>query len=231
MDASVIPDGGALDAGFADANVSDAGIDAGGADAGSDAGLVDAGPIDGGWDGGIACSNIPDASVFPTFDRTCRTDSDCTIGMHLINCCGAQVALGLASSQAAAFAGAEAICDPMYGGCGCFSGNVTADDGEMAPGGSGASAILVHCNAGKCETSVRPSTTCDTAECTPTQVCVQECSGVRLPPDAGPLPSVCVDVPPACATSSDCSCFGTTDPCPTGSCQSVTHGAPLCLCE
>jgi hypothetical protein len=44
------------------------------------------------------------------------------------------------------------------------------------------------------------------------------------------LPAFCVDVPSACAASSDCSCFGATDPCPTGQCVSVDHGAPLCIC-
>jgi hypothetical protein len=57
-------------------------------------------------------------------------------------------------------------------------------------------------------------------------VCVTDCSGA----DAGPPSSHCVDVPPACAISNDCACYGVTEPCPTGMCVSVQYGAPVCMC-
>ena len=223
-------DGGPDDAGFSDAGLIDGGSDAGLVDAGLvDAGLTDAGLTDAGPDAGIACGS-GSASAFPTFDRACNSDSDCTFGMHETDCCGSMTALGIATSAVALFGTDEALCEAMYPGCGCASDSVETDTGASVPPGDGPSAVVVHCTSNICTTSVRPSVSCDQATCTATQVCVQECSGVMLP-DAGPLPSVCVDVPGACAASTSCSCYGPTDPCPNGSCWNVVNGTPTCLCE
>ena len=225
-------DGGSPDAGWSDAGGSDAGLldggesDAGAPDAGSPA---DAGPADAGADV-VACAP-GSAHTFPSFNRACSSVGDCTIGLHQTDCCGSMTAMGIAASAAAVFATDEASCEAMYPACDCASNLLTTDDGAMVPAGDGAGAVIVQCTGGLCSTSVRPSVTCDQSTCTPTQVCVRECSGVAPPPDAGPLPSVCVDVPAACATSTSCSCFGGTDPCPTGACHDVRNGAPTCLCE
>jgi hypothetical protein len=176
-------------------------------------------------DSGIVCSGH-DAASFPTFDRHCTHDTDCTIAQHQTDCCGSIQALGIATTETARFADDEAICEGQYPACGCASGTLQTDDGAMAPRGSGVAAVVVRCVTGTCTTSVRPSMPCGAATCSPTQACVMECSGV----DAGPLPSHCVDVPPACAISSDCACFGLNDPCPTGMCVGVSHGAPVCMC-
>ena len=182
-----------------------------------------------GGDAGVVCSGH-DASAFPTFARGCTVDGDCAIGAHQTDCCGTISAMGIAGSERARFAAAESQCESQYPACGCASGTVRTDDGSTPPPGSGANAVVVHCAAGQCTTSARTSTSCGTATCTPTQVCVMECSGIPRPDGGTPLPSHCVEVPAACAGRTDCACFGTTNPCPTGTCQSVQNGQPLCLC-
>lgn len=169
-----------------------------------------------------------DATSFPAFDRACASDGDCTIVGHQLDCCGTLDAMGIAASEAAHFGSAESACRAMYPACGCDSGTVRTDDGSMPPPGSGTSAVVVHCVSSVCTTSARAETPCGASTCTPYQVCVMECSGIPRP-DAGPLPSHCVDVPAACTGRSDCACFG-TNPCPTGSCEGVQNGVPLRLC-
>ncbi len=198
------------------------------ADAGTDAGSSDGGTPQS-TDAGVDCRG-GSVSSFPAFDRTCVSDDDCTIALHETNCCGSLDVMGIAAAAAAVFAADEALCESMFPGCGCASGAVTTDDGASAPEGSAASAVVVHCVAGACTTSVRPKTSCGGTTCDPTEVCVQECSGIPVS-DGGTLPSSCVSVPSGCAGSSDCSCFGSVDPCPTGSCMGVQNGAPFCLCE
>lgn len=178
-------------------------------------------------DAGVVCSGH-DATSFPSFDRACTLDSDCIVAAHLADCCGTLDALGIARSEATRFAAAEAQCESQYPACGCDSGTVRTDDGSSPPPGTGTSAVVVDCIAGTCTSRARASTPCDGAVCAPTQVCVMECSGVPL--DGGTLPSRCVDVAPGCESTSDCSCFGSTDPCPTGTCVTVDHGAPVCMC-
>ncbi len=200
--------------------------DADAVDAAIDADLPDAPGLDSG-DTTVSCSGH-DAMSFPAFDRACVSDSDCEIAAHQTDCCGTLDAMGIAASESARFAAAEALCESQYPACGCDSGTVNTDDGTMPPPGSGTSAVVVRCLTGVCTTSARASMACGATTCTPTQVCVMECSGVPVP-DGGVLASHCVDVPPACADTTDCACFG-ANPCPTGSCVSVDHGAPVCLC-
>lgn len=180
-----------------------------------------------GDDAGVVCTGH-DATSFPSFDRVCAVDSDCAIGAHQTDCCGTIDAMGIAGSESARFDAAERQCELQYPACGCDSGTVNTDDGSSPPPGTGTSGVVVDCVAGTCTTSARPSSPCGATTCAPTQVCVMECSGIPL--DGGTLPSHCVDVPAGCASSTDCACFGTANPCPTGSCVSVDHGAPVCLC-
>src|SRR4029079_4071961 len=67
----------------------------------------------------IQCNANP--QVFPTFDKSCTTLAECIPKLHIVDCCGTRLAIGLNASQNAAFNQAEAICDAMYsagGGCG-----------------------------------------------------------------------------------------------------------------
>jgi hypothetical protein len=90
--------------------------------------------------------------TFPTFSKTCAAAGDCAIGLHQINCCGTLTAIGLAASQQAAFAAAEATCEGQYPGCGCAGQATTAEDGKTADLGN--SQIQVACTAGACSTYI-----------------------------------------------------------------------------
>ena len=83
---------------------------------------------------------------FPTFDRSCHTDTDCFVAMHQTDCCGSIVAMGLSASQRVAFEAAETLCDRMYPSCACDPRPPFADDGRSGS----AATIAVRCDAGVC---------------------------------------------------------------------------------
>lgn len=76
---------------------------------------------------GVVCGG--DMPVFPEFERTCVEDSDCTLVLHQVDCCGSMVAWGLANDAAKSFAEAEAICQAMFPMCDCAPMPTIADDG------------------------------------------------------------------------------------------------------
>ncbi len=85
--------------------------------------------------------------VFPEFDKTCGSESDCAVVVHTTDCCGNTVAWGLALTEVAAFEAAEAICDSQYPQCDCPSGPTVAEDGNPAINPED---ILVACQMGSC---------------------------------------------------------------------------------
>lgn len=88
---------------------------------------------------------------FPSFSRACAVSDDCFVGLHTINCCGTQRALGLAKFEQTAFETAETVCDAMYPPCGCAQGPTMTDTGESSLGET----ISVDCRAGECTTFIR----------------------------------------------------------------------------
>jgi len=89
--------------------------------------------------------------VFPSFDKTCAVTSDCLVALHMISCCGSQVAIGIRSSEQARFEDAEARCDAQYPGCGCAQGPTQAEDGKSTFNNE---QIVVNCDMGQCMTAV-----------------------------------------------------------------------------
>ena len=94
----------------------------------------------------ISCSGVRPVS-FPTFARNCAAASDCVVVNHQTDCCGNSRAMGIRASERAAFDAAEAICRPMYPGCGCPASAPVTDDGATSPFGA---MIAVSCSAGVC---------------------------------------------------------------------------------
>jgi len=90
--------------------------------------------------------------TFPTFDRSCGTDADCTFGIHQTDCCGNTVAIGMSIGQELRFDGAETACRSMYPACGCPAGPTRTEDGGTA---WDPDAIVALCSAGSCATSLR----------------------------------------------------------------------------
>ena len=99
----------------------------------------------------VMCSGA--APSFPTFDKTCATPSDCAIGVHQTDCCGATRAIGIAQAEQVRFAADEKTCEDQYPACGCPASPTVAEDGRSAatPGAT----IAVDCLSGACTTAVR----------------------------------------------------------------------------
>ena len=102
-------------------------------------------------DAAIMC-NGSSATIFPTFDRSCRVDADCFVAQHQTDCCGNSRALGLAVRERDAFTAAERVCSAMFPGCGCPARPPVADDGMIAvPPAS----IVAACRSGLCTSFVQ----------------------------------------------------------------------------
>lgn len=178
--------------------------------------------VDGAVDGGaVRCGQGVDG--FPTFDARCAADDDCVLGVHQTDCCGNTVAIGMRAAERARFEAAEAVCRPMYPGCGCPSAGTLADDGMRS---FSAGALRVACRAGRCTTAVAAEPSCPGVTCGPGELCARGCCGI---PGCTPPPSRCVPVPPACAGRPSCGCLG-SGACPTGSCVGVDGANVTCLC-
>ncbi len=91
-----------------------------------------------------------------TYDKRCTTAADCRIGMHLWDCCGAQIALGVSAGDLSRFTRDGGLCGDEFGGlCDCASGGPHAEDGRTPRQPNGAD-IVVQCIGGACMTSVAP---------------------------------------------------------------------------
>lgn len=95
---------------------------------------------------GISCLH----GDFPQLDRTCAADTDCTYGLHAIDCCGTKHALGFNARSRTVFDRAE---DAWFGpkadcACLCNPGPTQADQGQARAGAD----ISVLCTAGVCTT-------------------------------------------------------------------------------
>lgn len=136
--------------------------------------------------------------------KTCTVDTDCAIGVHQINCCGTSVALGIAASQASAFAADEAACAASYPACGCAAQQTKAEDGNSGD-------IQVKCDAGQCKTYVPAGSAL--------------CNGVPSPLDCADIGcpdgwTCTADPDPNTCHPSNCSCdaggWACTDDCQLG---------------
>jgi len=129
----------------------------------------------------------------PTFDRSCRADADCVVGMHVSNCCYSQ-AIGISAHEKARFDAVEVGCSGAATGfCGC-EGDVASSDGGVIPGGSSAYLVAV-CRAGTCEAVYGPAA-CGSATCAAGEQCCV------VPTDGGTCGYACGTSCPSPATLS-----------------------------
>lgn len=89
--------------------------------------------------------------VFPTFSKACGGDGECAIGVHQINCCGSQKAIGMNRGEVPRFEAAEKICRSQFPRCGCPTLPTVAEDDRSETQG----VIQVRCSAGACMTYVK----------------------------------------------------------------------------
>jgi hypothetical protein len=118
------------------------------ADAGDAA--VDGAAADAGAAAAVMC--VGASRSFPAFDRACVDGMGCVVARHQTDCCGTEVATGIASTELARFNAAEATCRMQYPGCGCAARDTATDDGMSY---TGAGTIVAECRAGVCTTTVR----------------------------------------------------------------------------
>lgn len=103
-----------------------------------------------------ACSApppAPDAGCLPPPDRACSSASDCALLNHQVDCCGSEVALGLASGARAAAEQQERVCAAQWPRCKCVAQQTVADDGKPFADAAG---VKVRCVAGRCESYGSP---------------------------------------------------------------------------
>ena len=105
---------------------------------------------DGGSGDIVMCTGA--TPTFPSFDKTCAGATDCTIGLHQINCCGSMKAIGINQAEKTRFDADEKLCESQYPGCGCAAAPTVAEDGHSEDAGK---TIVVECQVGKCMTLVK----------------------------------------------------------------------------
>lgn len=93
-------------------------------------------------------------AVTADFER-CQTDADCVVKHHQTDCCGTEVAVGVAASVATAYENCEHAWDAHFPGCGCSSRPLTTEDGKTV---TDPARIAVRCisasGGGVCKTSM-----------------------------------------------------------------------------
>ena len=144
-----------------------------------------------------------------TYQRGCTTAADCSIALHLNNCCGQKIALGARASESPRFAADTGICgneNATYH-CHCDSVDGTlAEDGELS-GFVDNHDIAVRCNQSRCGTFVAlfacGDKTCDSRA----QICETYSPGIALADGGPPATSyTCSSLPAACTTNPTCPC-------------------------
>jgi hypothetical protein len=98
----------------------------------------------------VACTGSD--PTFPTFDKTCERADECFIALHMVSCCGTQVAIGMSNIERDRFDADETRCDAQYPPCGCPVGPTQAEDGNSTINDN---QIVVQCTpARQCMTAV-----------------------------------------------------------------------------
>jgi hypothetical protein len=127
-------------------------------------GVEDAGSVDGSVaassEGVLLCPfGMPDAgapsspSTAVTYDRSCTTSADCTIGTHYLDCCGTLIVLGINQDEVGAFDTNTGICHTPPT-CRCKGRGAFAEDGQTSSDPNQLSDVVVSCTAGVCATRV-----------------------------------------------------------------------------
>jgi hypothetical protein len=153
----------------------------------------------GGTDGGgINCWT----GSFPVFDRGCTSAQSCVLVSHQSNRCGSSAMMAISQTEQARFDRAEATCEAQYLSMptGCYSSQVTLDDGTTI---GSASEAIADCVDSKCESRYKGATfPCGSETCTAVQFCYQDPAGFACVEDAG-----CVKSCAGCSSAySACTC-------------------------
>lgn len=99
----------------------------------------------------MLCRGATTGSTPTKFDTTCTADADCVVAANWNGCCSA-AAIGLKTSEKAAFDAFEATCGGMPV-CDCFGDQVNTEDGYQLTAPATARAV---CYAGTCLSTGMP---------------------------------------------------------------------------
>lgn len=96
-------------------------------------------------DGGKTCVQATEVR------RSCDDDWDCVAELHVTDCCGSAVWLGIRASAITTFDTLEAACERSYSECTCPAHLPTADDGSIVHA-EDRDAVSARCQGGACKT-------------------------------------------------------------------------------
>ena len=156
--------------------------------------------------GGGAVSCVGPTASFPEFNRSCSSAADCALVAHMTNCCGAMLAIAIATSETLAFDRAESICAAQYPACGCAAQGVEVEDGTQVSW-SWQAEVNASCDGGSCKAHYAGETfSCGPHTCTDKQYCGTSSGGpVGAEPSLNCVQTTCTDC--ACLKlDSACSC-------------------------
>ncbi|MGH7436710.1 MAG: hypothetical protein ACRENE_13635 [Polyangiaceae bacterium] len=149
---------------------------------------------------------------FPTFDRHCTTDADCTLAVHTLSCCGNVLVMGINKDAATAFQTAEATCNSQYPACGCSSNAVGFEDGvAYGQASSPTQAAAARCVNSSCFGAY----TGTTFACGSSEVCATgaDYCQVQAPADGAPPDYSCSYLGQATDAGVSCSSFAISPGC------------------
>jgi len=155
---------------------------------------------------GMPLPGDPSPGTTKTYHRSCATKADCAIGLHVNDCCGTLIALGVETDEKPRFDAKGSICGNSFPTCACVAGKPVVD-GEMSMFADHHD-VDVRCVANACETYL-PSFACGDKLCdSRTQFCEAFQPGVPLPGGGMPPTSyTCLPIPAACTAKPDCPCI------------------------
>lgn len=100
---------------------------------------------------GLDDGGSPDADR--SYDKSCASASDCTFGIHYLDCCGTAIALGINGGEA--FAWGKTGCDPGgFPACDCVARGLLAEDGHASRDPEHSTDVAVFCLGGACKTAI-----------------------------------------------------------------------------
>ena len=174
-----------------------------------------------------------DAAVTQTYDKECKTASDCAIGKHLHDPCGTYAFLGTRTSENARFARDGGVCGNEASDaqtlCESPPGPPLADDGTVS-GFSDGHDIIVACASGRCTTTAPFA--CATAVCRDgSDYCRGATAAAPLPDGGTPTAAyVCQPLPSTCVASPTCACLRASSICGAATLVNCTeHGGRVTL--
>ena len=139
------PDSSITDSSITDSSITDSAI----TDSSITDGVVVADQIVGPSTGPLTCEGY----TTPSFSKACVKATDCVVVMHQIDCCGTQIAIGVAAGEQTRFVAEEKTCAATYPMCGCATQTTKTEDGSSLDMGGDPAAV--DCVGGVCTTYVK----------------------------------------------------------------------------